>query len=128
MLKRGIPLAAAGDNCRDSFGVHGDHDVLDTFRQSVRILHLDHPVTDAPSLVAATLRRASGASSIMACCVGARRPGLSSLMRAPINEIISAGRTPTASSAAHGEKLDANVPDYSELWPSEGPAKQNLPA
>lgn len=46
----GIPVAAAGDNCRDPFFAYGDHDMLDTWRQSVRILHLDHPYADAPAL------------------------------------------------------------------------------
>ena len=54
MLKRGIRVAAAGDNCRDSFYAYGDHDVVDTFRQAVRILHLDHPLSAAPALVGAT--------------------------------------------------------------------------
>ena len=45
MHKRGIPVAAAGDNCRDSFYAYGDHDVLDPYRQAVRILHLYHPLT-----------------------------------------------------------------------------------
>src|SRR5882757_4962310 len=54
MLKRGIRVAAAGDNCRDSFYAYGDHDVVDTFRQAVRILHLDHPIGLAPSLVSAS--------------------------------------------------------------------------
>src|SRR5580704_17503272 len=54
MVRRGIKVSAAGDNCRDSFHAYGDHDVVDTFRQAVRILHYDHPVTGAPALVGAT--------------------------------------------------------------------------
>jgi cytosine deaminase len=50
----GIPVAAAGDNCRDPFFAYGDHDMLDTWRQSVRILHLDHPYADAPALAGPT--------------------------------------------------------------------------
>lgn len=46
----GVPVAVAGDNCRDPFYAYGDHDMLDTWRQSVRILHLDHPFADAPAL------------------------------------------------------------------------------
>ncbi|WP_134680366.1 cytosine deaminase [Paracoccus ravus] len=46
----GVPVAVAGDNCRDPFYAYGDHDMLDTWRQAVRILHLDHPVGDAPGL------------------------------------------------------------------------------
>ena len=54
MLRRGIRVAAAGDNCRDSFYAYGDHDVVDTFRQAVRILHLDHPLSVAPAMVGTT--------------------------------------------------------------------------
>lgn len=46
----GVPVAVAGDNCRDPFYAYGDHDMLDTWREAVRILHLDHPFGDAPSL------------------------------------------------------------------------------
>ncbi|MFA5951809.1 MAG: cytosine deaminase [Hyphomicrobium sp.] len=51
MQDRGIPVAIAGDNCRDSFHAYGDHDMIDTFRQGVRILHMDHPLRGAPELV-----------------------------------------------------------------------------
>jgi len=47
----GVRVAAAGDNCRDPFYAYGDHDMLDTFRQAVRICHLDHPIAMAPELV-----------------------------------------------------------------------------
>jgi cytosine deaminase len=46
----GVRVAVAGDNCRDPFYAYGDHDMLDTFRQSLRVLHLDHPYADAASL------------------------------------------------------------------------------
>ena len=51
MRRRGIVVAAAGDNCRDCFYAYGDHDMVDTFRQAVRILHVDHPLAEAPALV-----------------------------------------------------------------------------
>ena len=50
MRQRGIPVAIAGDNCRDPFHAYGDHDMIDTFRQAVRILHLDHPFADAAAM------------------------------------------------------------------------------
>ncbi|MBE3639535.1 cytosine deaminase [Mangrovicoccus algicola] len=46
----GVRVAVAGDNCRDPFHAYGDHDMLDTWRQAVRTLHLDHPIADAPAL------------------------------------------------------------------------------
>ena len=46
----GVRVAVAGDNCRDPFHAYGDHDMLDTWRQGVRVLHLDHPFGDAAAL------------------------------------------------------------------------------
>ena len=46
MKARGLRVAVAGDNCRDPFYAYGDHDMLDTFIQAVKILHLDHPFGD----------------------------------------------------------------------------------
>jgi len=46
MKARGLRVAVAGDNCRDPFYAWGDHDMLDTFTQAVRILQLDHPIGD----------------------------------------------------------------------------------
>lgn len=46
----GVPVAVAGDNCRDPFYAYGDHDMLDTWREAVRICHLDHPFGDSAGL------------------------------------------------------------------------------
>lgn len=46
----GVRVAVAGDNCRDPFYAYGDHDMLDTFRAAVRVLHLDHPAGDAVAM------------------------------------------------------------------------------
>jgi cytosine deaminase len=46
MKARGLRVAVAGDNCRDPFHAYGDHDMLDTFTQAVKILHFDHPLGD----------------------------------------------------------------------------------
>ena len=48
---RGIALAFASDNCRDPFYAYGDHDLLEVFRQAVRIAHLDHPIDGWPNAV-----------------------------------------------------------------------------
>ncbi|WP_026380888.1 cytosine deaminase [Afifella pfennigii] len=42
----GLPIAIAGDNCRDAFYPYGDGDILDTFRHAVPALHL-YPEEDA---------------------------------------------------------------------------------
>ncbi|PZQ50821.1 MAG: cytosine deaminase [Rhodovulum sulfidophilum] len=65
----GVRVAVAGDNCRDPFYAYGDHDMLDTFRQSARILHLDHPYADATALAGPV------PAAIMGLAAGAIGPG-----------------------------------------------------
>jgi cytosine/creatinine deaminase len=114
MLKRGICVAVAGDNCRDSFYAYGDHDVVDTFRQAVRILHLDHPLSGAPALVGtapAMIGKFVGHGQMV---VGL--PARLIVFNArTINEIISRPQSDRIV-IDHGELLRATVPDYSELW------------
>ncbi|NDW00036.1 cytosine deaminase [Salipiger sp. PrR002] len=50
LREAGVPVAVAGDNCRDPFYAYGDHDMLDTWREAVRICHLDHPLGAAAAL------------------------------------------------------------------------------
>jgi cytosine deaminase len=117
MLKRGIPVSAAGDNCRDSFYAYGDHDVLDTFRQAVRILHFDHPLTGAPAMVGATPSQVGKFDGHGRLAVGA--PARFIVFNArTINEIVS---RPQADRVVfdRGERVQAKVPDYDELWDEE---------
>jgi cytosine deaminase len=114
MRRRGITAAVAGDNCRDSFYAYGDHDMLDTFRQAVRILHLDHPLAGAPVLVGpgpAAIARLSGHGRL---AVG--EPARLIVFNArTLNELIS--RPQSDRVVMHGgRRLNDRVPDYSELW------------
>ncbi len=117
MLKRGIRVAAAGDNCRDSFYAYGDHDVVDTFRQAVRILHIDHPITGAPALVSvnpAAIGRLTGHGRI---AVGA--PARFIVFNArTVNEVISRPQSDRVV-IDRGERSPLAPPDYSELWQDE---------
>lgn len=51
MKARGIPVAVASDNTRDPFYAYGDLDGLEVLREATRILQLDHPVGDWPSVM-----------------------------------------------------------------------------
>lgn len=42
-----IPVAIAGDNCRDAWFPFGDHDMVDTVQQSVRVFQFDNPIAQA---------------------------------------------------------------------------------
>lgn len=118
MLHRGIRVAAAGDNCRDSFHAYGDHDVVDTFRQAVRILHLDHPLTGTPALVGAMPASVGKLAGHGRLVPGG--PAHFILFNArSINEIVSRPQSDRIV-IRDGERLRAAVPDYSELWDDQG--------
>jgi len=117
MLRRGIRVAAAGDNCRDSFYAYGDHDVLDTFRQAVRILHLDHPLTGAPALVATTPAAFGGFKGHGRLGTGA--PARLIVFNArTINEILSRPQSDRVV-IDRANRILGGAPDYSDLWEQE---------
>ena len=46
ILAAGLPFAIGGDNCRDAWFPFGDHDMLDTFKQAVRVFQTDDSLGD----------------------------------------------------------------------------------
>ena len=113
MRRRGIAVAAAGDNCRDCFYAYGDHDMIDTFRQAVRILHLDHPLAEAPALVGPAPARIAKLTEQGRIAVGA--PARLIVFNArTLNEVVS--RHQADRIVIDGKRSKARVPDYSELW------------
>lgn len=50
----GVPVAVASDNTRDPFYAYGDLDLIEVYRESVRILQLDHGSADWPAIVSRT--------------------------------------------------------------------------
>ncbi len=120
MLRRGIRVAAAGDNCRDSFYAYGDHDVLDTFRQAVRIAHLDHPLAGTPAIVAATPAAFGNFAGHGRIATGA--PARLIVLNArTLNEVVSRPHSDRVV-IDRGVRLAARPPEYSELWEAEGSA------
>jgi cytosine/creatinine deaminase len=109
---KGVTVAVAGDNCRDAFYAYGDHDMLDTFRQAVRIVHLDRPHGDAPALVG----RAPAA--LMSLDHGVLRTGGAArfivLNARSLNEVISRPHADRIV-VVGGRPLAREVPDYDEL-------------
>lgn len=56
----GVPVSFASDNCRDPFYAYGDYDLIEVYREAVRIAHLDHPFGLWPRSVGATPARSPG--------------------------------------------------------------------
>jgi cytosine/creatinine deaminase len=124
MLHRGIRVAAAGDNCRDSFYAYGDHDVVDTYRQAVRILHLDHPLSGSPAIVAASPAQIGSFAGDGRLAVGG--PARFIVFNArTLNEIISRPQADRMVISG-GMHLRVAVPDYSELWEEQDTPLQRV--
>jgi cytosine/creatinine deaminase len=124
MRRRGIRVAAAGDNCRDSFYAYGDHDVLDTFRQAVRIAHLDHPLSGAPTLVSTIPASIGGFADHGRIATGA--PARLIVLNArTINEIVCRPQSDRVV-IRQGERIVAPLPEYSELWEARSGAARPL--
>ena len=119
----GVPVAVASDNTRDPFYPYGDLDMLEVFREAVRIGHLDHPVGDWPAAVTRTpatimagamdgagARANTGAGTLRqgdpADMVLFRARGWTELLARP-----QADRTVLRA----GRPIDRTLPDYREL-------------
>ncbi len=112
----GVRVAVAGDNCRDSFYAYGDHDMLDTFRQSVRIAHLDHPFADTTALAGPAPAAIMGLADAGRLSIGG--PADLIVMNARSMDQVIARPQSDRIVIRNGRRLDAKVPAYDELDPA----------
>jgi cytosine/creatinine deaminase len=113
MRAAGIEVVIAGDNCRDPFHAYGDHDMVDTFRQAVRIAHLDHPFGGVARMIGPAPAGIMGVSPLGTIAAGA--PARLILFNArTLNELVC---RPQADRVVikDGKRLDAELPDYATL-------------
>ncbi|WP_038211916.1 cytosine deaminase [Xenophilus azovorans] len=113
MKAAGLDVAVAGDNCRDPFYAYGDHDMLDTYTQAVKILHLDHPFADWIRAASATPAAIMGLQGR-----GVLKAGM------PADLMVLRARSYSEMLARHqfdrtvlrrGRAIDTTLPDYREL-------------
>ena len=113
----GVNVMIASDNTRDPFYPFGDLDMMEVWREGVRILHLDYPFADWAPAVSAAPAKAMGLD------LGELRPGR------PADMILTQAREFTELFARPqsdrivlraGEASNATPPDYSELDALEG--------
>ena len=113
----GVETMIASDNTRDPFYAYGDLDMLEVWREGVRILHLDYPFADWADAVAAAPARAMRVAP----------PRLA--VGEPADMILTQARDFTELFARpqadrvvvrDGVALDAVAPHYSELDALEG--------
>jgi cytosine deaminase len=112
-LKRaGVNVMIASDNTRDPFYAYGDLDMMEIWREGVRILHLDYPFADWAPVVSAAPAEAMGLD------LGVLRPGGRAdmiLTRArDFPELLSRPQSDRIV-VRNGEASRATLPDYAEL-------------
>jgi cytosine/creatinine deaminase len=113
MRRAGLAVAVGGDNCRDPFHAYGDHDMVDTFRQAVRIAHLDHPFGDVPALVGPSPASIIGANPLGTIAAGG--PARLILFSArTINELVCRPQSDRIV-LDRGRRVTDALPDYAEL-------------
>ena len=113
----GVNVMIASDNTRDPFYAYGDLDMMEVWREGVRILHLDYPVADWAGVVFDAPARAIGVEAPV-FRVGA--PADMILTRArDFTELFARPQSDRAVLRA-GVELAARAPDYSELDALEG--------
>jgi len=111
----GVPVSFASDNCRDPFFAYGDYDLVEVYREAVRIAHLDHPFGEWPQSVGPTPATALGLSQH-----GSIRTGASAdliLFRArSMTELLARPQSDRVI-LRNGQVIEASPPDYRELDP-----------
>jgi cytosine deaminase len=117
MQRAGIPVAVGGDNCRDPFYAYGDHDMVDTLRQAIKIAHLDHPIGDVPAMAGPVPAAIIGAGPLGRIAAGGparlvlfAARSLNEFFCRPQSERIVIDR---------GRRVLGGVPDYAELDDAE---------
>ncbi len=112
----GVPVAVASDNTRDPFYAYGDLDGFEVLREAARILHFDHPQSDAFAWVRAI-------SGDPARIVGFAYRGEIAI-GTPADLILFSARTWTELMARpqtdrlvlrQGRPIEARLPDFREL-------------
>jgi len=113
LAEAGVPVSVASDNCRDPFYAWGDHDMLEVFREAVRIAHLDHPVAPWFDAVSAT------PASVMGRAAAVREGAPANLVLLRARAWHEALSRPQADRIVLrlGRAIDTTLPDYAELDP-----------
>ncbi len=113
MRARGIKVSVASDNTRDPFYAYGDLDMLEVFREAVRILQLDHPLDAAPHVVTTTPADVLRRPDMGRIAVGASADLV--LFRARSwTELLSRPQSDRTVLRA-GKPIERTLPDYREL-------------
>jgi cytosine deaminase len=113
----GVNAMIASDNIRDPFYPYGDLDMMEVWREGVRILHLDYPFADWAEAVNSAPARAMGLD------LGRLRPGgPADMILTHARDFIELMARPQSDRIVlrGGEASNATPPSYAELDGLEG--------
>lgn len=113
LMASDVPVAVASDNTRDPFYAYGDLDMLEVFREAVRIIQLDHPVSSWASLVARAPAAIVGRPDVGV--IGEGRAADLVLFRARTWTELLARPQSDRTVVRNGTAIDRTLPDYREL-------------
>jgi cytosine deaminase len=113
LKQAGVPVAIAGDNCRDPFYAFGDHDPLEVFTLSAKIAHLDRPYGDWCNAITATPADLMGLPTVGRIGVGL--PADLVIFRArQYSELLSRSQH-DRTVLRNGIAINTTLPDYADL-------------
>ena len=109
----GLKVAIGGDNVRDPFYAYGDHDMLESFTQAVKIAQLDHPSATGSRPRRRSRPRSCNSATEMAAGRG-RSADLIVLKARDYGEMLSRFQSDRVVIRG-GRAIDTTLPDYREL-------------
>ena len=106
----GVPVSFASDNCRDPFYAYGDYDMMEVYREAVRIAQLDHPFGTWAASVTATPATSCGFADSRRIVAGAvadlvlfRGRSMTELLARPQSDRVV---------IRNGQPIDTALPDF----------------
>jgi cytosine/creatinine deaminase len=115
----GVPVSFASDNCRDPFYAYGDYDMMEVYREAVRIAQLDHPFGTWATSVTATPASSCGFAGRGRLAAGATADLM--LFRARSMTELLARPQSDRMILRNGRPIDTSLPDFRELDAIVGP-------
>ena len=115
---RGIPVAIASDNTRDPFYAYGDLDMIEVFRDAMRMMQLDHPVADWPATITSTAAKLIGRDDLGQLTAGSP----ADLILLPARNWSEFAARPASDRIVlrTGQPIETTPPDFSDLDGLEG--------
>ena len=114
----GVPVSFASDNCRDPFYAYGDYDMMEVYREAVRIAQLDHPFGTWTASVTTTPASSCGFTDKRHIAIGSvadlvlfRARSMTELLARPQSDRII---------LRNGKILNTSLPDFRTLDPVVG--------